>query len=169
MTSAETARNAPPLDDDEPTIAEILSRPDLEGGMPRLCLKVRVPGHPSSISPLVEGVKELLSDAGGLVGREFELETALRESLANAIRHGCKNDASKDVECSIVCYASREIRIVVRDPGPGFDTASVPNPVTAENVSSCHGRGIYMIQQLMDDVWFERSGTEIHMRKRCGH
>jgi serine/threonine-protein kinase RsbW len=150
----------------ESTVPESISRPDLGRGKPRLRLNVRLPGQPDSISPLVERAMQLLSDTGGLAGREFAIETALREALANAIRHGCGNDASKFVECSVVCRASGEVTIVVRDPGPGFDPATIPNPVCAENLYCCHGRGIYLIRQLMDEVWFARGGTEIHMRKR---
>ena len=55
--------------------------------------------------------------------------------------------------------------IIVRDPGVGFDPFAVPDPVNGENIFSNHGRGIYLINQLMDEVKFERNGTEIHMRK----
>jgi serine/threonine-protein kinase RsbW len=55
--------------------------------------------------------------------------------------------------------------IVVRDPGAGFDPFAIPDPCNGENVYSNHGRGIYLINQLMDEVKFERNGTEIHMRK----
>lgn len=139
---------------------------DLGSRKPRLHLRVCVAGETGSITPLVECVLGLLRNTGCLAEREFEIETALREALANAVRHGCGSDAAKVVECSVLCDAGREIEIVVGDPGPGFDPAGVPNPVTAENLCSCHGRGIYLIRQLMDHVWFERSGAEIHMRKR---
>jgi hypothetical protein len=56
--------------------------------------------------------------------------------------------------------------IVVRDPGPGFDPAAVPNPIAEENLYSTHGRGTYLIRQLMDEAWFERRGSEIHMALR---
>jgi serine/threonine-protein kinase RsbW len=55
--------------------------------------------------------------------------------------------------------------IVVRDPGEGFNPQSVPSPVMGQNVFSEHGRGIFLINQLMDEVRFERGGTEIHMKK----
>jgi serine/threonine-protein kinase RsbW len=58
------------------------------------------------------------------------------------------------------------VLIVVRDPGTGFDPAGLPNPVIGENVYSNHGRGVYLINQLMDDVRFFKNGTEIHMIKR---
>jgi serine/threonine-protein kinase RsbW len=96
-------------------------------------------------------------------GKEFEIETALREALANAVVHGCGDDASKTVECTLANSALGELIIVVLDPGPGFDPTSVPSPVTEENVHSSHGRGLYLIKHLMDGVQFERGGREIHM------
>jgi serine/threonine-protein kinase RsbW len=41
----------------------------------------------------------------------------------------------------------------------------VPNPTEGDALYNDHGRGIYMINQLMDEVKFEKNGTEIHMRK----
>jgi serine/threonine-protein kinase RsbW len=111
---------------------------------------------------------EVVRETQCAAGTEFEIETALREALANAVVHGCRNDPSKVVECALSCSQSGELIIVVRDPGPGFDPASVPNPVTGENVYSTHGRGVYLITQMMDDVRFERGGSEIHMQKSSG-
>jgi len=53
----------------------------------------------------------------------------------------------------------------VRDPGNGFDPSTVPCPTDEQNVFSEHGRGIYLINQLMDEVRYEQGGTELHMRK----
>jgi len=69
------------------------------------------------------------------------------------------------VECCVVCTESSDLVIVVRDPGEGFSPSAVPNPLTPENLHSTHGRGIYLINQLMDEVSFERNGAEIRMRK----
>jgi anti-sigma regulatory factor (Ser/Thr protein kinase) len=38
--------------------------------------------------------------------------------------------------------------------------------VMGENIYSNHGRGIFLINQLMDEVQFKNNGTEIHMRKK---
>jgi serine/threonine-protein kinase RsbW len=128
-------------------------------------LTVCVPGHMRSLSPIVEGVMVVARETECAAGKEFEIELALEEALANAILHGCGNDASKMVECSVSSTESGQVTIVVRDPGPGFDPASIPTPVEGENLYSNHGRGIFLITRLMDEVWFERGGTEIHMRK----
>ncbi len=106
---------------------------------------------------------QVIRETGCAAGREFAIEIALREALANAAVHGCENDPSKVVECSLSCSESGELIIVVRDPGPGFDPGSVPDPVMGENVYSNHGRGIYLIKQVADAVWFESGGREVHM------
>jgi serine/threonine-protein kinase RsbW len=128
-------------------------------------LDVTIPGHASSISPVVDRVLELARDMGCAQGKEFEIETALREALANAVRHGTKNDPGQLIECSVSCDTERGVLIVIRDPGEGFDPASLPSPIQGQNVYSDHGRGIYLINQLMDEVSFGRNGTEISMRK----
>jgi serine/threonine-protein kinase RsbW len=136
-------------------------------GKKRLMIRIDVTlnADPTAISPVVEGIMEMARRLECASGKEFEIETALREALANAIVHGCKKDPTKHVQCCVRCDEETGMMIVVRDPGNGFDPFAVPDPLTGENVFSNHGRGIYLINQLMDEVKFERNGTEIHMRK----
>ena len=60
------------------------------------------------------------------------------------------------------------MRIVVRDPGCGFDLRDVPNPLEGTNPLKANGRGIVLMKQLMDEVRFVDGGRELHMRKRLG-
>jgi len=119
----------------------------------------------NGIRPVVARVMQVIQDMKCGMGKEFEIELALQEALANAIVHGCCNDPSKNVEFCVACDELRGLLIIVRDPGRGFDPASIPDPTVGENVYSDHGRGIFLVNQLMDEVHFERGGTEIHMRK----
>ena len=128
-------------------------------------IEVTLNADPTAISPVVEGIMEMAQRMECASGKEFEIETALREALANAILHGCNNDATKKVQCCVSCDEERGLLIVVRDPGTGFNPVAVPDPLKGQNVYSNHGRGIFLINQLMDEVRFERNGTEIHMRK----
>ena len=128
-------------------------------------LDVTIPASPNAISGVVDGVMQIAREMKCAEGNEYQIELALREALANAIVHGCDNDPSKKVECCVACTESSDIVIVVRDPGQGFALADVPNPLAGENLHSTHGRGIYLINQLMDEVSFERNGAEIRMRK----
>lgn len=125
---------------------------------------LNLPGDVNAISPVVERVMAIVTEMGCAAGREFEIELALREALANAIEHGSGHDPSKEIQCCVACDHARGMLIVVRDPGPGFDPASLPSPILGQNLFSTGGRGIYLINQLMDEVRFEKGGTEIHMR-----
>ena len=131
-------------------------------------LDVTIPATPNAISGVVDGVMQIAREMKCAVGNEYQVELALREALANAIVHGCNNDPSKQVECCVACTDSSDVVIVVRDPGEGFVPTTVPDPLAAENLHSAHGRGIYLINQLMDEVSFERNGAEIRMRKAGG-
>jgi anti-sigma regulatory factor (Ser/Thr protein kinase) len=99
-------------------------------------------------------------------GKELEVETALREALANAVIHGGKNDERQWVHVSVSCDRNNEVKMVVRDSCYGFDPKSVPDPTLGQNLLATHGRGLFLIRQFMDEVRHERGGTEIFMRKR---
>src|SRR5262249_5945347 len=96
----------------------------------------------------------------------MQVMLALDEALANAIRHGCKNDPTKNVQCIVTHDASGDLTIVVRDPGPGFELDKVPNPLEGDNVFKSSGGGVFMINQLMDEVAFADGGREVQMRKK---
>lgn len=129
-------------------------------------LQVNIPADVEAISPAVDGIMQVVREMKCAAGKEFHVETSLREALANAIIHGCRNDPRKEVQCCVACDESRGLLVIVRDPGVGFDPASLPSPTLGENVYFEHGRGIYLINQLMDEVRYERGGTELHLRKR---
>jgi len=59
-----------------------------------------------------------------------------------------------------------EIVITVRDPGTGFDPAKVANPLDPANLLKTSGRGIFLINGLMDEVQFADGGRELQMRKK---
>ena len=118
----------------------------------------------TEVSPVVDQIMLMVRETGCAAGKELDVEIALREALANAIKHGANGDSSKTIECRVTC-GDPGILIVVRDPGNGFDPSAVPDPLIGENIFSNHGRGIFLINKLMDEVKFEKNGTEIHMRK----
>jgi serine/threonine-protein kinase RsbW len=129
-------------------------------------LQVTLSADHAAVDSVVQRIMKSIREKDCACGRETEIELALSEALANAVIHGAKSDASKIVECDVACDTNRSLLIIVRDPGEGFDPASLPNPVVGENVYSGHGRGVYLMTQLMDEVKFLKNGTEIHMIKR---
>jgi serine/threonine-protein kinase RsbW len=129
-------------------------------------LQVTLAADQSAVDAVVQRIMDSIREKDCAGGRESAIELALSEALANAVVHGAKSDASKIVECDVACDANRSLLIVVRDPGDGFDPATIPSPVVGESLFSGHGRGVYLITQLMDEVKFLKNGTEIHMIKR---
>jgi serine/threonine-protein kinase RsbW len=127
--------------------------------------EVSLPADVTAISPVVGWVMRLVGELDYATGKEFEIEMALREALANAVLHGCKADPAKKIECSVSGDREQGIMIVVRDPGKGFDPKSIPSPTDDSNLHSDHGRGILLINRLMDEVKHESNGTVIRMRK----
>ncbi len=127
---------------------------------------VTVSGAVSAVTPAVEKIMDVIREMGCAEGKEFEVELALTEALANAVEHGCAGDPSKKVQVCVGCDPDGGLLIIVRDPGAGFDPSQVPSPVVGERLFHTGGRGIFLINQLMDDVRYARGGTEIRLRKR---
>lgn len=152
----------PAGDSTEPQLPEYDFDPE------KLTLRVRVSlaADRKSVDPVVEQVMQAVRDMKCANGKEDAIELALQEALANAVVHGAKEDPTKTIECLVACDEERGILIIVRDPGEGFDPGAIPTCTVGENLYSNHGRGIFLINQLMDEVKFRKNGTEIHMVKR---
>lgn len=129
-------------------------------------MNLTLPAVPSSIHTVSEGVTQMLTGKGWKEDDIMKVDLALQEALANGIRHGARNDPSKFVQCVVTTDANGDLVIVVRDPGPGFDHTAVPNPLEGDNILKSSGRGVFLINQLMDEVIFADSGREVQMKKR---
>jgi serine/threonine-protein kinase RsbW len=121
------------------------------------------------ISPLVDWLMSLIAGSRCVLGKEDFIELALREAVSNAMIHGNRMDARKLVHVRCCCEGTEGVFIVVRDQGQGFDPNNVPNPLAVENLGAEHGRGIHLMKLAMDEVSFERGGTEVHIRKQSGN
>jgi serine/threonine-protein kinase RsbW len=95
---------------------------------------------------------------------------AVREAVANAIKHGNRQDPEKQVEVELYAEAG-EVVIRVRDEGGGFDPAGVANPLDPENLLKPDGRGIFYMNRFMDSIDYDfgpEGGTVVTLRKRLG-
>ncbi len=132
----------------------------------QLLLRVTLAANRATVDPVVQEIMALVRRMKAVEGKEDDIELALQEALANAVIHGAKEDPSKTVECVVSSAEDQGVLIVVRDPGEGFDPSTIPSCTIGESVFSNHGRGIFLINQLMDKVEFHKNGTEIRMVKR---
>lgn len=139
-------------------------------GLMELCstcqMNLTVPAVPASIQTVSEGVTKILTGKGWKEDDIIKIDLALQEALANGIRHGAKNDPTKFIQCVVSTDPTGELVVVVRDPGTGFDPSKVANPLEGDNLLKSSGRGVFLINQLMDDVAFADGGREVQMRKR---
>jgi len=113
---------------------------------------------------------------GRLAGLDDEalhwVSVAVRESVINAIKHGNAGDERKHVYIEFTPLSTHTpsgIAIRVRDEGPGFDPADIPDPLAPENMLKSSGRGIFIIRNFMDEMVLQRApegGMEVVMVKR---
>ena len=95
---------------------------------------------------------------------------AVRECVINAIKHGNRNDATKQVFIDFEASADPMpgLTVSVRDQGEGFDPDKLADPLAPENLLKASGRGIFLIRNFMDSVQLQRvpeGGMEIRMTK----
>ena len=98
-------------------------------------------GDAGSIAAARDSIVQFLADHGVSGEEEIDWMLALQEALANAVFHGCRDDASKTIR-STVEITPEEIKIAIRDPGAGFNTESSADSTDGGANLSEHGRGI---------------------------
>jgi len=95
------------------------------------------------------------------------LQVAVIEAGTNAIQHGNVFAENKAVTFEFR-VAGNILEIQVDDYGEGFDPSRVGDPTDASALLSPHGRGLFLMRQLMDHASFsvkEDHGTRVVLRK----
>jgi serine/threonine-protein kinase RsbW len=87
---------------------------------------------------------------------------AVVEGVNNAIVHGNKMVVDKDV---MVDYTVNDnsIEFYITDSGTGFDFNNIPDPTKPENIEKTHGRGIFLMNHLADEMEFIDPGNKVKM------
>lgn len=94
----------------------------------------------------------------------FDIYVGFEEALRNAMVHGNKLDPAKKVTVETE-VTDESVTMVVEDEGEGFDPEMLPDPTRDENLLKEGGRGVFLMQHLMDEVLFEESGRRVVMKK----
>lgn len=129
-------------------------------------LNVVIPADVSAMEKVTGGLMDMLKRKNWPEERMMEAHLAVQEALANAIKHGCKGDKTKQVQCAVSFDAAGELVIVIRDPGTGFDLSAVPDPLEGSNLFKGSGRGVFLINELMDTVEYADGGRMVKMKKK---
>jgi serine/threonine-protein kinase RsbW len=114
---------------------------------------------PSNLSLLDGAVAEITAaiDRTACCEDTDRIGLAVREALVNAIIHGNHCDPTRTVRVSVSVNWGCDLLIVVKDSGSGFDPSGIADRTAAQNLLNHHGRGIFLMKQLMDQVDFDFS------------
>jgi len=119
----------------------------------------------------------------------LRISTALAEALINAIDHGNLELDSKLREGGnndyhrlgqkrmqeapyrdrrvyvTVRLSAPQARFTIRDEGPGFDPATLPDPTDPENLLRPSGRGVMLMRSFLDHISYSANGNEVTLIK----
>jgi CheY-like chemotaxis protein len=149
---------------------------------------------PSNIE-LIDGVSGYIAERAADLGivpkkQKFYTQLAIDEALSNAILHGNlsiktkysegdKSGTRDDIYIERLShpeFAAKKVfvdatvnrdmlEVVIEDEGPGFNHGELPDPTDSENVFRYHGRGIFVIKNIMDEVRYNEQGNRITLIK----
>ncbi|WP_461640359.1 ATP-binding protein [Labilibaculum euxinus] len=92
-----------------------------------------------------------------------KISVALIEAVNNAILHGNQLDVTKKVKVKYN-IDDESISFIVWDEGKGFDFSNIPDPTLPENLEKTHGRGVFLMNHLADDIEFGENGAIVEMK-----
>jgi len=153
-------------------------------------LKFETGNDPELLHPVAIRIRDLALQAGSLMPADTaQLVVAVEEALNNALYRGnlelpaelrdtspaeyqelfrqridtppyCDRRIFVDVQCT-----PQAVTVDIADQGPGFDPASVSLPAQGE-LDRRSGRGLVLMNSLMDEVSFSGQGNKIRLVKR---
>jgi len=120
----------------------------------------------------IELVQVVLRDSLERIGIDEDtrhwVDVAVREAVANAIKHGNAQDPAKQVHVDLFTEGD-DLVVRVEDEGTGFDPAQLQDPLAPENLLRPNGRGIFYMKSFMDDIQYglrPGGGTVVTLRKK---
>lgn len=125
-------------------------------------IRIEVPALAENIRMIesfIDNVKEEFHLDDDIYGN---IMIAVTEAVNNAIKHGSRNDSRKNVSLSLSLEDST-IRFKVEDQGDGFDYEHLPDPTAPENIEKPGGRGIFLMKNLADEVYFRDGGRTVEL------
>lgn len=150
-----------------------------------------LPNDPALIEPLIDMVKHVAVSQGfASQNNRVQMAMALEHAVQNAMIRGNLELTHEDMPVLDVkkirnraaeeAFAGRKVyfrslvtpeqaEFIVRDDGDGYDHASLPEVGNPDSFRDGAGRGMVLVKSFMDEVRFNKTGSEITMiKRRCG-
>lgn len=124
--------------------------------------KVLLPSDYQSLIDVEKLVGDICNDFGVQDDAFGNVLIAVSEAVNNAIQHGNKNKPSANVTLTVADLHD-SFCIQVKDEGDGFAFANLPDPTAPENILKDSGRGVFLMQNLADEVEFVDTGSTVNL------
>lgn len=122
--------------------------------------KIRISSKAENIilvERMIEDVCDLFNISEDYYGN---ILVSLTEAVNNAIYHGNKANPNKSIDIAFKSHPDR-VSFSVKDEGPGFNYENLPDPTNPENIEKPNGRGVFLMRNLADKVYFEDNGSKV--------
>jgi serine/threonine-protein kinase RsbW len=129
---------------------------------------VVIPSDLASVQGVIDQISGLLASHPAPPREVMGIQLAMEEALVNAVKHGNQLDPSLTVRVSYRLLPDR-FDVAIRDEGPGFDEADVPDPTAPENLDRPCGRGLLLMRHYMTSVRFVGRGNVVRMSRVFGN
>ena len=126
---------------------------------------LRFPTDLKYVKEASKKVLDFLSDIKVDESSLFDIKLCFEEAFINAVKYGNKFNEQLTIDVDIIKKPDT-IEIVVCDQGEGFDFKHCEDPTKKGNITKTHGRGIFLIKNLMDQIQYKRNGSCLHMIKK---
>ncbi|MEM7479427.1 MAG: ATP-binding protein [Planctomycetota bacterium] len=113
---------------------------------------------------LIEKLLAALTEVGWDGSEFFHVQMAAEEAMINAVTHGNKEDEKKTIEIEFKVSADSAF-LRFKDQGEGFSPEALPDPTDEDHLEVVHGRGVFLIRNMMSEVSYNESGNEVTMLK----
>lgn len=167
-------------------------RDRVKHSLSHLNVKFELDNDVALVYPVTEEVQQLIADFYGQYDESyrFQLAISMEEAITNAMIHGNLEISSESRISSDTLYyeliakrttelpycvrrvffsvalSRNQLILMVRDEGPGFEVAAVPDPTADENLDKPCGRGLMLMRNFMDTVVHNQCGNAVTMTKR---
>ena len=118
-----------------------------------------IPENLRKVEKLIDEISVLYSLESDMYGKVL---IACIEAVNNSIVHGNKSNPEKFVAIGVE-NKNEKLKILVEDEGTGFDYNHIPDPTAPDNIENIHGRGVFLMNHLSDEVNFLDNGAGVEL------
>lgn len=136
-------------------------------GASRRVLRLRMPSRREAVSATVERILTAVDDVGFTDDQQANFAVAVAEALSNAAVHGNRLSPDRHVRITVTTAPGDRATVEVRDQGRGFDSSGVADPTEPSRLLRPGGRGLFLMQRLVDHLEYNRAGNCVRLIMCC--